>query len=173
MAGRFLDFFDRTIDQINLSVQFSLFWCNEAYELDLIRWTQFILILLWPKYPRSIWSEGNTVDDVYLDFDRLRLLFVGSKVHFSVHTYNTALNSTTVFHKWRPFASTKKGESQDSAKKNQRRPRTQKKPPYALNFIHRSNGDNHEKARRSLIPRCNWARLSCLSCWTTRLSRSS
>ena len=39
------------------------------------------------------------MDDVYLDFDRLRLLFVGSKVHFSVHTYNTALNSTTVFHK--------------------------------------------------------------------------
>ena len=39
------------------------------------------------------------MDDVYLDFDRLRLLSVGSKVHFSVHTYNTALNSTTVFHK--------------------------------------------------------------------------
>jgi len=128
MAGRFLDFFDRTIDQINLSVQFSLFWCNESYELDLIRWTQFILILLWPKYPRSIWSEGNTVDDVYLDFDRLRLLFVGSKVHFSVHTYNTALNSTTVFHKWRPFCFCKE-ESQVSAKKKSTTPAYTVKAP--------------------------------------------
>jgi hypothetical protein len=45
----------------------------------------------------------------------------------------------------------RRGNPKILPKKNQRRPRTQKKPPYALNFVHRSNGDNHEKASKTLI----------------------